>query len=124
MPSHRLRRQLPVWIALVLTTTGVVTGGGAFYELHRAILASVGDRLESASNEVATLLHTSMARSRADMVRLASAPELAAALADDNPRAAAAAQAVLANARQANRAIGSLVLWSADGKQIAADGPA
>jgi PAS domain S-box-containing protein len=123
MPAHGLRRQLPVWIAAVLTATVVSVGWATYYELHRSILRSVGSRLAAAATEIGALLQVQTAKPRQDVAELAREPALTTVLANETPQTTAAAENVLRTARRKAPTIGALALWTADGHLVAADGP-
>jgi PAS domain S-box-containing protein len=121
MPSHALRRQLPLWITLVLTVTVVGIVGAAYYELHRAILKSVSTRLRTAAGEVATLVDAGVKRSMTEVGSLATQPALAAVVANETAATRSAALAALQKGRGSSSA---LAIWSTSGELIVADGPA
>jgi PAS domain S-box-containing protein len=123
MPAHGLRRQLPVWIAAVLTATVVAVGWATYFELHRSILASVDSRLAAAATEIGSLLQTQTAKARQDVAELAREPALNTVLASETPQTTAAAENVLRTARAKAPTIGALALWTADGHLVASDGP-
>jgi PAS domain S-box-containing protein len=123
MQSRSLRRQLPLWIAMVLMVTVLVTAWASYYELHRAILATVAERLEVAAKEVGTLLDGSLARPRAEVTQLAKDPALVAVLVNETPAAREAALAALRKARPAAAGGSALALWTTNGHLIVSDGP-
>jgi PAS domain S-box-containing protein len=116
-PAHftSIHRRLSLSTTLLLATAIVAAMGSAYVQVRHAAVSAEHERLERVSQQVADLLHASMANLKGVMWRDAQKPALRQFLLSPDSRNTSAALAALATMRGVSTQIVDVRLWDGSG---------